>query len=102
VIVTVAGPVATKIFRKDGRVNAVRLEMGKAAIDRSRKTLDIGGAALDVTIVSVGNPHCVVFGEPMTRVRLFELGPRIENHAAFPNRINVQLPSLSRAIGRAP
>jgi diaminopimelate epimerase len=44
-----------------------------------------------VTIVSVGNPHCVVFGEAMTRERLFALGPKIENHAGFPKRINVQL-----------
>jgi diaminopimelate epimerase len=88
---TVAGPVATRVFRKDGRVNAVRLEMGRGEIDRSRKTLNVLGESLDVTVVSVGNPHCVVFGQPMTRERLFALGPAIENHAAFPNRINVQL-----------
>ncbi|HET7904532.1 MAG TPA: diaminopimelate epimerase, partial [Candidatus Eisenbacteria bacterium] len=74
-----------------GRVSAVRLEMGAAVVDRARKTLDVDGASLDVTIVSVGNPHCVVFGEAMTRERLFALGPKIENHAAFPKRINVQL-----------
>jgi diaminopimelate epimerase len=53
--------------------------------------LNVLGESLDVTVVSVGNPHCVVFGQPMTRERLFALGPAIENHAAFPNRINVQL-----------
>ncbi|HEU4333464.1 MAG TPA: diaminopimelate epimerase [Candidatus Eisenbacteria bacterium] len=90
---TIAGPVRTQVFREGaaGRVSAVRLEMGAAVVDRSRKTLDVDGAPLDVTIVSVGNPHCVVFGEAMTRERLFALGPKIENHAAFPKRINVQL-----------
>ncbi|HSQ60988.1 MAG TPA: diaminopimelate epimerase [Acidobacteriota bacterium] len=98
-VATIAGPVRTRVFREGapgaggpgGRVSAVRLEMGAASVDRSRTTLDVDGAALDVTIVSVGNPHCVVFGEAMTRERLFALGPRIENHAAFPKRINVQL-----------
>ncbi len=42
-------------------------------------------------LVSVGNPHCVVFGEPVTRERCIELGPLIENHEAFPERTNVQL-----------
>jgi len=88
---TAAGPVRTQVFRDGGRVNAVRLEMGRATIDRSLRTLDVDGRSLDVTIVSVGNPHCVVFGEAMTRERLFALGPKIENHAGFPKRINVQL-----------
>ena len=42
-------------------------------------------------LVSVGNPHCVVFGEPATKVRCLELGPHLENHPAFPERTNVQL-----------
>ncbi|HET9950426.1 MAG TPA: diaminopimelate epimerase, partial [Candidatus Eisenbacteria bacterium] len=88
---TVAGPVRTQVFREGGRVNAVRLEMGRATIDRSLKRLEVGGTSLDVTVVSVGNPHCVVFGEPMTQARLFDLGPKIEHHARFPKRINVQL-----------
>lgn len=92
-IETVAGPVRTQVYKESGRVSAVRLEMGRAAIDRSVKSLDVQGNRLDVTVVSVGNPHCVVFGQPHTRDRLFTLGPLVENHAKFPKRINVQLVS---------
>jgi diaminopimelate epimerase len=42
-------------------------------------------------LVSVGNPHCVVFDEPATRNRCLELGPLLENHGSFPERTNVQL-----------
>lgn len=90
-IETVAGAVRTEVFRDTTGVRSVRLEMGRARVDRAVKRLDVAGRALDVTVVSVGNPHCVVFGEPMTRERLFEAGPLIENHARFPDRINVQL-----------
>ena len=90
-IETVAGPVRTEIFREGGRVAAVRLEMGRAAIDRSMRSLDVQGNRLDVTVVSVGNPHCVIFGQPHTRDRLFAIGPLVESHARFPDRINVQL-----------
>ena len=88
---TVAGAVRTEVFLEGMRVKSVRLEMGRARVDRAVKRLDVGGRPLDVTVVSVGNPHCVVFGEAMTRERLFEAGPRIETHERFPDRINVQL-----------
>ena len=99
---TVAGPVRTQVFREAGRIHAVRLEMGRATIDRGRVGLNAGGKELDVAVVAVGNPHCVVFGEEMTTARLFDLGPKIENHEAFPQRINVQLAApVSRARVRA-
>jgi diaminopimelate epimerase len=93
-IETVVGPVRTEVYRADGRVEAVRLEMGKAAIDRAVTALPVRSRKLDVTVVSVGNPHCVIFGEPHTRKQLFELGPQVENHAQFPARINVQLAEI--------
>lgn len=54
-------------------------------------TLDTPAGQVKAMLVSVGNPHCVVFGEPATRARCLELGPHLERHAAFPERINVQL-----------
>ncbi|HKO22244.1 MAG TPA: diaminopimelate epimerase [Candidatus Eisenbacteria bacterium] len=93
-IETVVGPVKTEVYRADGRVEAVRLEMGKAAIDRAVTSLPVRSKKLDVTVVSVGNPHCVIFHEPHTRKALFELGPQVENHAQFPARINVQLAEI--------
>jgi len=93
-IETVVGPVKTEVYRAEGRVEAVRLEMGKAAIDRAVTSLPVRSKKLDVTVVSVGNPHCVIFHEPHTRKALFELGPQVENHAQFPARINVQLAEI--------
>jgi diaminopimelate epimerase len=90
-IETVAGPVRAEVFRERSRISAVRLEMGRAKVERGLKKLEVAGKALDVTVISVGNPHCVIFGEPMTRERLFEVGPLVERHARFPDRINVQL-----------
>jgi len=102
VIDTMAGPVAAEVYRRAGRVHAVRLEMGRATIDRAKRSLEVERRRLDVTVVSVGNPHCVIFGEPLTRERLFSLGPLVERHEAFPDRINVQLAAAeSRSRVRA-
>jgi diaminopimelate epimerase len=56
-----------------------------------RVNLETPAGRVEAMLVSVGNPHCVVFGEPVTKDRCVELGPLIENHKAFPERTNVQL-----------
>ena len=53
--------------------------------------LDTRAGRVGAVLVSVGNPHCVVFGEPVTKERCIELGPYLETHPAFPERTNVQL-----------
>jgi diaminopimelate epimerase len=56
-----------------------------------RVHLDTPAGRVEAMLVSVGNPHCVVFGEPVTKARCLELGPHLEHHEAFPERTNVQL-----------
>jgi diaminopimelate epimerase len=56
-----------------------------------RVHLDTPAGRVEAMLVSVGNPHCVVFGEPVTRDRCIELGPHVERHQAFPERTNMQL-----------
>jgi diaminopimelate epimerase len=45
-------------------------------------------AGLEVTAVSVGNPHAVVLGDPDD---ILLIGPLLETHPRFPNRTNVQV-----------
>ena len=53
--------------------------------------LDTPAGRVEAVLVSVGNPHCVVFGQSVTKERCLELGPELERHPAFPERTNVQL-----------
>jgi diaminopimelate epimerase len=48
---------------------------------------------VELTPVSVGNPHAVVVGDPD---RIAELGPRLEGHPRFPERTNVQVVRIER------
>jgi diaminopimelate epimerase len=48
---------------------------------------------VELTPVSVGNPHAVVVGDPD---RIAELGPRLETHSRFPERTNVQVARMER------
>jgi diaminopimelate epimerase len=60
-------------------------------------SVDIGPAervdGIELTVVSVGNPHAVVLGDPS---RIGELGPRLETHRRFPERTNVQVVRVDR------
>jgi diaminopimelate epimerase len=59
--------------------------------DPDKVELDTPVGRVEAVLVSVGNPHCVVFGQPVTKERCLELGPHLERHPAFPERTNMQL-----------
>ena len=68
-----------------------------------RAPLEVGGRTLEVTALSMGNPHCVTFVDQVSDEWVLGLGPQIERHAAFPRRVNaefVQVVSRGEVIVR--
>ncbi|TWT99768.1 Diaminopimelate epimerase [Botrimarina colliarenosi] len=67
-----------------------RLPAGPEGDLRAASIEDEGGART-ATILSMGNPHCVLFvDEPPSDGLVASVGPPIETHAAFPERTNVE------------
>ena len=99
---TMGGRVECRCHVKDGRVNVVTVEMGRCTFvapeipmngperEVVKVPLQVGDETLLITAVSVGNPHCVIFTDRLDEALVRRLGPQIEHHPAFPNRINVQ------------
>ena len=80
-----------------GRVVEVTADMGTVTFD-ALESIEIDGRALPVTSLSIGNPHCVVIVDDLTKIDPRALGPKIESHRAFPAKTNVQLAEvLSRS-----
>ncbi len=50
----------------------------------------LNGEKFSIAVVSMGNPHCVVFTPEASEEYARKWGPVLENHPAFPNRTNVQ------------
>lgn len=50
--------------------------------------------SFEVSCVSMGNPHCVLWVDDVDTAPVGELGPLIENHPAFPNKTNVEFAEL--------
>ena len=95
-----ANPV--RVLSRDGAEITTELDIGRpsfraadlpASFDGEPEQVELETPAgrVEAVLVSVGNPHCVVFGQRVTKERCLELGPHLEHHPAFPERTNVQL-----------
>ena len=80
----------------DGRVT---VDMGAPVLDPARipfisdsaaviQPLDIGGTLVEISAVSMGNPHAVQVVADVETAPVNTHGPLIEHHARFPNRVN--------------
>ena len=101
-IETGAGVLAVDLELADGLVDRVRVDMGEPilAADRIPTTLPgnpvrnagitIGSERLEVTCVSMGNPHCITFVDELSDRYVLGLGPQIETDPHFPKRVNAE------------
>jgi diaminopimelate epimerase len=101
-VVTLAGIIIPELILADGVVKSVRVDMGEPRLERPEipmagppgrvvgEALAVGDLNFDITAVSMGNPHCVIFVPDADRVPLREIGSRIEKHNAFPRKTNVE------------
>ncbi|MBM4092068.1 MAG: diaminopimelate epimerase [Planctomycetes bacterium] len=101
-IETRAGVLGLDLELKHGKVERVRVDMGRPILRPDRipttlagdqvveRDLDVAGQTLRVTCVSMGNPHCVTFVDAATDAMVHGLGPLLENDRRFPARSNVE------------
>ncbi|MCD5406908.1 MAG: diaminopimelate epimerase [Desulfotomaculum sp.] len=105
-IETLAGMIVPQVIVAKGLVNTVQVDMGKPALQQSQiplqmptgsptdrvinKSLAVEGQVFNITTVSMGNPHCVIFMPELDKVPIAQLGPKIEIHPVFPQKTNVE------------
>jgi diaminopimelate epimerase len=107
-IKTLGGIVDVQV--QDKSANLIRINMGKVTFISNEipvagdsrevvnEPLDINGTQYRVTCLSIGNPHCVIPMKEVSEEIARSLGPHVEHHKMFPNRINMQ---IVRVIDRA-
>ena len=99
---TLSGIKSLELFLKDGLVDSARVNMGSAILEPSKIPVNlpgdrvvavpvsIGGTDYSITCVSMGNPHCVVFGGDPYRLDLEKIGPAFERAPLFPQQVNTE------------
>ncbi len=118
---TLAGIRTVEAVISEGKVSRAKVNMGTprfkpedipVVIDDRRKksgkvdiipildySLNVLGKDLALSFVSLGNPHAVCFmSEALADFPLSGIGPEVENHSIFPERINFE---VARVIGRS-
>lgn len=87
---------------RNGTVFSVKVDMGRAELRPKKipvnltgesviaRPVTIGGTEYDVTCVSMGNPHAVVFCRDIDKLGLHEIGSLFENDVLFPDRVNAE------------
>ncbi len=86
----------------DGLVYEATVNMGKPILKPSDipalfdgdtvvgKVISIDGQEYDVTLVSMGNPHCITYMENVDDIDIDKIGPKFEHYCKFPDRINTE------------
>ena len=85
---TRSGIKVLKLHVEGGKVTAVTVDMGSPL---ETEAVDFGDQfPFQSTRVSMGNPHLVIFVNDIEAIDLTVIGPKLENHPLFPDRINVE------------
>ena len=101
-IETLSGIKKLKVYKTDGKVTSLKVDMGKAKLNPKNipvnieidkvinYPINIDGNDYNITCVSMGNPHCVVFVDNVDDVNIDKIGPMFENNKLFPERVNTE------------
>ncbi len=92
-----------ELFIENGEVSSVRVDMGAPILEACeipvickgnraiKEKITVGGRDFEMTCVSMGNPHAVMFIDKSPReFELEKFGPLFENNKAFPKRVNAE------------
>ena len=101
-IETLAGIKKLKLNLENGKVKNVKVDMGEPILEAEKipvcsdekiiKNLKINVEDMEfnITAVSMGNPHAVVFIKNIEKFNVEKYGKQIENNILFPKRTNVE------------
>jgi diaminopimelate epimerase len=116
---TIAGLRKARISTEAGKANKIQVGMGKpefeahkipVAIEKGKGNIvdikfitgypiSLQDRELQLSFVSMGNPHAISFTEqPVSQFPLAQIGPLVEKHELFPNRVNFEVANVISRI----
>lgn len=87
---------------RNGKVSTVKVNMGSPILSPKEipfvsekeqvinEPLEIEGKTFYITAISMGNPHGIIFMDDIDNLEIEKIGPKFENHIAFPDRVNTE------------
>jgi diaminopimelate epimerase len=98
---TLSGIKTLRLHTQGDTVEAVTVDMLEPALANPKQLatpdgslrqgpIEVDGTSYTGTFVCMGNPHVVLFVEDVEGIDLPAIGPKIEHHPLFPERVNVE------------
>lgn len=100
---TLAGIIVPELIIEENQVEAVQVDMGQPGLGSTdipitgvnkdkviKEKLEVGNEEYEITAVSMGNPHTVIFVDDADDFPVTEVGPKVEEHPRFPEKTNVE------------
>ena len=99
---TLAGIKRLSLHVEEGKVWSVTVDMGEPQLEAElipvrashspvvTEPIEVAGKRFEMTCVSMGNPHAVMFVDDTARVPIEQIGPAFESHPQFPKRVNAE------------
>lgn len=101
-IETLSGIKTCRVHAENGQAVSITVDMGDAILTPGEipvalpgervvgQNVEVAGGIYEITCVSMGNPHCVIFGEDPDGLDLPEIGPLFEHDPLFPQGVNTE------------
>ncbi|BBB93018.1 diaminopimelate epimerase [Methylomusa anaerophila] len=100
---TLAGIITPELLFRDAVLETVKVDMGEPRLTRKKIPMTgnpdeqvinipitVNNSVYNVTAVSMGNPHCIIFVDDVESINLTVIGPLLETHSFFPRKTNVE------------
>lgn len=99
---TKAGIKYLQLFPVNGKIEKVRVNMGEPILETAKipvafnsdkvinQQVSFEPESYNITCVSMGNPHAIIFTKDIKSIPLENIGKKIENFRLFPERTNVE------------
>lgn len=101
-IYTKSGIKYLDLIIENGKAVMIRVNMGAPELKAAKvpmiydkeqvisQPLVVNGDVYEVTAVSMGNPHSIVYMDDVKNLEIEKIGPAFENHEAFPEKVNAE------------
>lgn len=99
---TLGGIKYLDLTTEHGKVSQVKVNMGAPELTPEKipvlaegaqavnVPLEVDGNIYQMTCISMGNPHAVVYLEDVKGLDIEKVGPKFEKHPCFPDRVNTE------------
>jgi diaminopimelate epimerase len=93
-IETGRGILYPELIIENDKIKTIKVDMGEPILDGHPLTISTPKITVDITPISMGNPHGIIWQTDLSKIDLDLVGPGLSTHATFPNQANIEFAQI--------